>query len=98
MGAISVCREGRPTMANETFTVVQTTDPNDDVRPGVIVTTTVEITNNSTNTNAGNVSFDETLNGMTIVDQFGDNDTSNDVNVSPIAFADSYNAVGNVTL
>jgi hypothetical protein len=39
-------------MANETFTVNQTTTPGTDVRPDDSVTTTVTITNNSTNTAA----------------------------------------------
>ena len=35
---------------------------------------------------------------MTLVDQGGDANPLNDINVSPLAFDDSYNAVGNTTL
>jgi hypothetical protein len=73
----------------ETFTVTQTTTPNADVRPDDIVTTTVTITNNSTTTAATNVSFLEDLQGMTL---------SGNVNVSPIAFNNAYNLIGNTTL
>ena len=90
-------------MANETFSATQTTVLTSDVDndgqidpggPGVgdTVTTTVTITNNSTNTDATGVTFSETLQGMTLVDQTGD-----DINVSPIAFDDGgYTAAGNV--
>ena len=65
------------------------------IDPGDVVTTTVTITNNSTTPTpvaATGVQFTETLDGMTIVDQPGD-----DINVSPIAFDDAYNVVGNTT-
>ena len=65
------------------------------IDPGDVVTTTVTITNNSTAptpVDATGVQFTETLHGMTIVDQLGD-----DINVSPIAFDDAYNAAGNIT-
>ena len=90
-------------MANETFTAIQTTvatpgfDADNDgvIDPGEQVTTTVTITNNSTTPTpvaATGVQFNEILDGMTIVDQPGD-----DINVSPIAFDDAYNVVGNTT-
>ena len=90
-------------MANETFTAIQTTvatpgfdaDADGVIDPGEQVTTTVTITNNSTTPTpvaATGVQFTETLDGMTIVDQPGD-----DINVSPIAFDDAYNVVGNST-
>ena len=44
----------------ETFTVTQSTTPNADVRPGDVVTTTVEITNQSTTTAATGVSSPKT--------------------------------------
>jgi uncharacterized repeat protein (TIGR01451 family) len=90
-------------MANETFTATQATvlaidndvgGPDGVIDPGDVVTTTVTITNNSTapTTDATGVQFTETLDGMTIVDQLGD-----DINVSPIAFDDAgYTAAGNV--
>jgi hypothetical protein len=86
-------------MANETFTINQSTiatagfdlDADGVIDPGERVTTTVTITNNSTNTNATGVQFTEDLNGMTLVNQAGD-----DINASPIAFNDSYTAAGNV--
>jgi hypothetical protein len=53
----------------------------------------VTITNDSTTTDATGVQFTETLSGMTLVNQPG-----NDINVSPIAFNDIYNAVGNTLL
>ncbi len=59
----------------ETFTVTQTTTPNTDVRPGDTVTTTVEITNDSTTTSATGVDFTENLTGMTLVDQGNDANT-----------------------
>jgi hypothetical protein len=95
-------------LANETFTVNQTTvlttdidsdgqiDPGVNGNPGDTVTTTVTIANNSTTptpVDATGVTFSETLIGMTIVNQPG-----NDVNVSPIAFNDSYTAIGNTLL
>ena len=87
-------------MANETFTATQATvlatdndAPDGVIDPGDVVTTTVTITNNSTTAVAATgVQFTETLDGMTIVDQLGD-----DINVSPIAFDDAYNVVGNTT-
>ena len=91
-------------MANETFTATQATvlatdndvgGPDGVIDPGDVVTTTVTITNNSTTPTpvaATGVQFTETLDGMTIVDQPGD-----DINVSPIAFDDAYNVVGNTT-
>jgi uncharacterized repeat protein (TIGR01451 family) len=88
-------------MANETFTAIQTTvatpgfdaDADGVIDPGEQVTTTVTITNNSTTAVAAtDVQFTETLDGMTIVNQPGD-----DINVSPIAFDDAYNVVGNTT-
>ena len=93
-------------MANETFTANQTTNlliDNDGdglIDPGALgvgdtVVTTVTITNNSTTptpVDATGVSFTETLAGMTIVNQMGA-----DVNVSPLAFNDAYNVVGNTT-
>ena len=81
--------EERVVPANETFTVIQgtvlqiDTDSDGVIDPGETVTTTVTITNNSTNTDATGVQFTETLNGMTLVNQPG-----NDINVSPIAFDD----------
>ena len=64
------------------------------IDPGEIVTTTVTITNNSTTPTpvaATGVQFTEDLQGMTLVNQAGD-----DINASPIAFDDSYTAAGNV--
>jgi Bacterial Ig domain len=90
-------------MANETFTAIQTTvatpgfDADNDgvIDPGEQVTTTVTITNNSTTptpVDATDVQFTEDLNGMTLVNQAGD-----DINASPIAFNDSgYTTAGNV--
>src|SRR5262245_29148041 len=87
-------------MANETFTANQSTvfaldaDGDGVIDPGEIVTTTVTITNNSTAptpVNATGVQFTEDLQGMTLVNQAGD-----DINASPIAFDDSYTAAGNV--
>src|SRR5262245_31535413 len=87
-------------MANETFTANQSTvfaldtDGDGVIDPGEIVTTTVTITNNSTTptpVNATGVQFTEDLQGMTLVNQAGD-----DINASPIAFDDSYTAAGNV--
>jgi len=90
-------------MANETFTATQATvlaidndvgGPDGVIDPGDVVTTTVTITNNSTAptpTDATGVQFTEDLNGMTLVNQAGD-----DINASPIAFDDSYTAAGNV--
>ena len=88
-------------MANETFTAIQTTvatpgfdtDLDGVIDPGERVSTTVTITNNSTapTTDATGVQFTEDLNGMTLVNQAGD-----DINASPIAFDDSYTAAGNV--
>ena len=89
-------------MANETFTANQTTvatpgfdaDGDGVIDPGEIVTTTVTITNNST-TDGGRRHrrpVHRDAHGMTIVDQPGD-----DINVSPIAFDDAYNVVGNTT-
>ena len=76
-------------MANETFTVTQATvlntgathDGDAMIDPGEIVTTTVTITNNSTNTAATGVQFAETLSGMTLV--------SGTLKVTPIAFDDN---------
>src|SRR5205085_6840450 len=68
-------------------------DPGIGGAQGDKVLTTVTITNNSTNTDATGVTFSETLAGMTIVDQ-----TGNDVNVSPLAFNDKFDAIGNTTL
>ena len=87
-------------MANETFTATQSTvlaidtDGDGVIDPGEIVTTTVTITNNSTTPTpvaATGVQFTEDLQGMTLVNQAGD-----DINASPIAFDDSYTAAGNV--
>src|SRR5262245_21248300 len=87
-------------MANETFTANQSivfaldADGDGVIDPGEIVTTTVTITNNSTNPTAvaaTGVQFTEDLQGMTLVNQAGD-----DINASPIAFDDSYTAAGNV--
>src|SRR5262245_59620141 len=89
-------------MANETFTANQTTalftdaDLDGLFDPGDVVTTTVVITNNSTAptpVDATGVTFTENLNGMTLVNQ-----TGNDVNVSPLAFNNSYTAIGNTLL
>src|SRR5512145_47489 len=88
----------------ETFNVTQVTnlsglgDGDAVVDPGEVVTTTVTITNQSTTTDATGVSFAEVLQGMTLVDQFNDANAANDINVSPLAFDDSYNSVGNTTL
>jgi Cadherin-like domain len=86
-------------MANETFTAIQNTvlaidnDLDGVIDPGDVVTTAIEITNNSTTAVAATgVQFNEILDGMTIIDQPGD-----DINVSPIAFDDTYNVVGNTT-
>ena len=88
-------------MANETFTANQTTnllidtDLDTVIDPGETVVTTVTITNNSTTptpVDATGVAFTETLAGMTIVNQ-----TGADVNVSPLAFNDTYNVIGNTT-
>jgi len=88
-------------MANETFSANQTTnllidtDLDTVIDPGETVVTTVTITNNSTTptpVDATGVSFTETLAGMTLVSQMGA-----DVNVSPLAFNDSYNVIGNTT-
>ncbi len=76
-------------MANETFTVTQATvlntgathDGDAVIDPGEIVTTTVTITNNSTNTSATGVQFAETLSGMTLV--------PGTLKVTPIAFDDN---------
>ena len=73
----------------DTFNVTQVTnlsglgDGDAVADPGETVTTTVTITNNSTTTDATGVSFAEVLQGMTQVDQFNDNDATNDINVSP---------------
>jgi hypothetical protein len=91
-------------MANQTFTVNQTTSLLNDVDgdglidPGALgvgdtVRTTVTIQNNSTNTDATGVTFAETLAGMTLVNQ-----TGNDINVSPLAFNEAYTAIGNTLL
>ena len=73
-------------MANETFTATQLTvlaidtDGDGVIDPGEIVTTTVTITNNSTTptpVNATGVQFTEDLQGMTLVNQAGD-----DINAS----------------
>src|SRR6187431_182850 len=88
----------------ETFNVTQVTnlsglgDGDAVADPGELVTTTVTITNQSTTTDATGVSFAEVLQGMTQVDQGGDSIAANDINVSPLAFDDSYNSVGNATL
>ena len=93
-------------LTNETFTVNQTTTlltdndfggPDGVVDPGDVVRTIVTITNNSTTptpVDASRISFTETLNGMTLVNQAG-----NDVNVSPIALNETYTLleVGNAT-
>src|SRR5262245_28752461 len=64
------------------------------IDPGDVVTTTVAITNNSTTAVAATgVQFNEILDGMTIVDQ----PSRDDINVSPIAFDDAYDVVGNTT-
>src|SRR5262245_52574026 len=83
----------------ETFTATQNTvlaidnDSDGVIDPGDVLTTTVAITNNSTTAVAATgVQFNEILDGMTIVDQPGD-----DINVSPIAFDDAYDVVGNTT-
>ena len=93
-------------MANETFTVTETivlkpgggdADGDNVIDPGEIVRTTVTITNNSTTptpVDAIGLQFSQTLNGMTLFDQVG----LGDINVSPIAFGDSYTAVGNTLL
>jgi hypothetical protein len=57
--------------------------------PGETVTVTVGIANNSTTTDALGVSLSEILAGLTL---------TGPVNVSPLAFNDSYTAVGNTTL
>ncbi len=83
-------------LANETFTVAQATTLKTDIDgdgladPGDTVTTSVTITNNSTNTNAANVSFNETLVGMT---------QQGAVKVTPIAANDGgYTLVGNTPI
>ena len=93
-------------MANETFTVTETivlkpgggdADGDNVIDPGEIVRTTVTITNNSTTptpVDAIGLQFSQTLNGMTLFDQVG----LGDINVSPIAFGDSYTAIGNTLL
>src|SRR5262245_40371675 len=64
------------------------------IDPGDVLTTTVAITTNSTTAVAATgVQFNEILDGMTIVDQPG----RDDIDVSPIAFDDAYNVVGNTT-
>ena len=80
--------------ANQTTVLTPGFDLDNDgvIDPGERVTTTVTVTNNGT-IDATGVTFAETLAGMTIVDQ-----TGNDINVSPIAFNDSYNAIGNTLL
>src|SRR4051812_41147885 len=94
-------------MANETFAATQSTvlngagdlDGDGLIDPGDLVTSTATITNNSTvpsPTAATGVAFAEDLDGMTLVDQGGDLNPANDINVSPLAFDDSYNAIGNV--
>ena len=92
-------------MANETFTATQANvlaidndlgGPDGVIDPGDVVTTTVTITNNSTNPTpvaATCVEFMEILDGMTIVDQPGD-----DINVSPIALDETYQTFGNTLL
>lgn len=88
--------EERLTPANETFAVNQATvlavdtDSDGVIDPGETVATTVTITNNSDNTDALGVQFAETLSGMTLV--------PGSINVSPLAFNDSYTAVGNTLL
>jgi VCBS repeat-containing protein len=76
---------------NETLTVSQSTVGTNPIDPNGtdIVTTTVTITNNSTNTDALNVALQETLNGLT---------PNGIVDVQPLAFDDSYDAVGNTLL
>ena len=78
-----VSSQGLNSMANETFTAIQTTvatpgfDADNDgvIDPGEQVTTTVTITNNSDDTptpvDATDVQFTEDLNGMTLVNQAG---------------------------
>ena len=80
----------------DTFTATQsttlTTDVDGDgvVDPGDTVTTSVTIVNTSAIDNAPNVSFNETLSGMTLV--------GGSIHVTPIAFDDSFSAIGNVVL
>src|SRR6186713_6046 len=89
-------------MANETLTVTEAivllgdTDGDGVIDPGETVRISVHITNNSNGvgaTDATGLNFSQILNGMTLVNQAG-----NDVNVSPIAFNDTYSAVGNTLL
>ena len=62
------------------------------IDPGETVTTTVTISNTA-GPDATGVSFNETLNGMTQVNQTGD-----DINVSPLAFNETYSTFGNTPL
>jgi hypothetical protein len=80
-------------MLTATQTTTLTTDVDGDgvVDPGDTVTTSVTIVNTSDTDNAPNVSFNETLSGMSFV--------NGSVHVTPIAFDDTgYHAIGNVAL
>ncbi len=59
------------------------------IDPGDTVTVSVQITNNSANTTAADVTLTEALNGMTDVGT---------PNVTPRAINESYNAIGNTLL
>src|SRR5262245_5851249 len=80
--------------ANQGTVIFNDLDGDGVIDPGETVTTTVTITNTGLE-NATSVQFDETLDGMTIVDQPGANPN---FNISPIAFDDVYTAVGNTLL
>ena len=79
--------------ANQTITLAGDADGDGVIDPGETVTVTVTLTNNSNNTDASGVEYIQDLVGMTLVNQ-----TGNDINVSPLAFNDSYVAIGNTLL
>ncbi len=82
-------------LPNATLTATQSTvvttdlDADGDVGPGDTVTTTVTITNTGA-IDATGLSFDETLNRLTFV--------AGKINVSPLAFDDSFTTAGNTQL
>src|SRR5688500_10427752 len=74
--------------ATQTTVLIGDNDGDGFIDPLDVVLTTVTITNASGG-NATNVQLNETLQGMT---------QTGDINVSPLAFNDSYTAIGNTLL